>query len=434
MSSTRGRSSSAGRIPAQDPAAEELRLPRPPGIIRRFWARHPLFADILIALVCLVMSITPAVMYTTDRVGSDGEMIASSPPPLWASITISVLVFAACALLLRRRRWPTTVLIASYVVAVVYLLVLDPAGGPLLLVASYGIAVYRSSRAAWTAFGIGIGGLTLLAAALQLAGAITLQAAANAVLGQLTLALIGTLIGTNVGGRKRYVEAIIDRSRQLLNERDQQAQIAAAAERARIAREMHDVVSHSLTVIVALSEGAAATTDRDRARDAATAAAATARGALTEMRSMLGVLRDGESDAPLAPTAPVDPRTTVTAAQRAGFPVTLSVSGDARVAEPVEFAIGRIVQEGITNAMRHAPQATAVSVRIDRANDPTVVEIVNDGASADATADSGGFGIRGLAERTAHLGGALDAGAARGGRWVLRATFPAADPIEKGDA
>ncbi|UYO97237.1 histidine kinase [Microbacterium sp. M28] len=436
MSSTSGRSSSAGRIPAQDPATEELRLPRPPGMIRRFWARHPLFADILIALVCLVMSITPAVMYTTDRVGPDGAIIASSPPPIWASIAISVLVFAACALLLRRRRWPTTVLIASYIVAVVYLLVLDPAGGPLLLVSSYGMAVYRSSRAAWTAFGIGIGGLTLLAAALQLAGAITLQAAANAVLGQLTLALIGTLIGANVGGRKRYVEAIIDRSRQLLNERDQQAQIAAAAERARIAREMHDVVSHSLTVIVALSEGAAATSDPERAKDASVAAAATARGALSEMRSMLGVLREGDADAPLAPTAPVDPRTTVAAAQRAGFPVTLSVSGEAGAAEPVEFAIGRVVQEGVTNAMRHAPRASAVSVRIDRRADPLVVQIVNDGVAAAPAARSGGFGLTGLAERTAHLGGTLDAGVRDDGRWVLRAEFPAggADPGEKRSA
>lgn len=408
------------------PADGDLRLPRPPGMIRRFWARHPRFADVLIALVCLALSAGSATVYTTARIAPDGSLIPAEPAPLIAGIGISVLVLITCVLLmLRRRRWPTTVLVASYIVAAAYMFLLEPAGGPLLLVTSYGMAVYRSSRAAWTAFGIGIGSLTLLTL-LHLSGVFTLQAAVNGVLGQLTLALIGTLIGTNVGGRKRYVEAIIDRSRQLLNERDQQAQIAAAAERARIAREMHDVVSHSLTVIVALSEGAAATPDRDRARDAATAAAATARGALTEMRSMLGVLRDGDSDAPLAPTAPVDPRTTVTAAQRAGYPVTLSVTGDARVAEPIEFAIGRVVQEGITNAMRHAPHATTVSVRIDRAADPIVVEIVNDGAAADATAESGGFGIRGLAERATHLGGTLDAGPAGAGRWVLRAAFPAA--------
>ena len=424
----RHRLSSAEGAPDRDAAAEELRLPRPPGVIRRFWARHPLLADILIALVCLALSVGTNATYTT---APDGALVPADPPPLAATIVTLALVVVTCILLvLRRRRWPTTVLVAAYIVSAAYLLLIEPAGGPLLLVASYGMAVYRFSRAAWTAFGIGIGSLTLLTAALELAGAITLQAAMNAILGQLVLALIGTLIGTNVGGRKRYVEAIIDRSRQLLNERDQQAQIAAAAERARIAREMHDVVSHSLTVIVALSEGAAATPDPDRARDASAAAAATARGALTEMRSMLGVLREGDADAPLAPTVPVDPRTTVAAAQRAGFPVTLSVAGDARAAEPVEFAIGRVVQEGVTNAMRHAPQATAVSVRIDRTSDPIVVEIVNDGTVVRADAASG-FGLRGLAERMSHLDGTLDAGPSAEGRWVLRAALPAASTDER---
>ena len=126
--------------------------------------------------------------------------------------------------------------------------------------------------------------------------------------------LIGALIGANVGGRKRYVEALIERSRQLTIERDQQAQLATAAERTRIAREMHDIVSHSLTVIVALSEGAAATTETERARSAARTAADTARGALTEMRAMLGVLRtDDTGSAPLAPLTAPSPREVWTA-------------------------------------------------------------------------------------------------------------------------
>src|SRR5690606_32844086 len=138
----------------------------------------------------------------------------------------------------------------------------------------------------------------------------------------------------------------IDRSRQLLVERDQQTQLATAAERERIAREMHDIVSHSLTVVVALSEGAAATGDQDRAREAALAAATTARNALTEMRSMLGVLRDGDTDAPLAPLEPASPAETIAAAQQAGFSASLPVRGGPDAAPAVRFAIGRIVQEG----------------------------------------------------------------------------------------
>lgn len=403
---------------------EELRLPRPPGVIRRFWARHPVFADVLIALICLLLSITPATISTTYRTNPDGDLTIVEGPPIVANVVIGVLVLAACLLLLRRRQWPVVGFVAAYITAFAYLFLIDPSGGPLLLVTSYSIAVYRSTRAAWIGMAIGIGSLTLVSLLLQFTGAITLQSALNGIFGQLTLALIGTLIGINVGGRKRYLEAVIDRSRQLLVERDQQAQLAASAERARIAREMHDIVSHSLTVIVALSEGAAATGDQDRARDAATAAAATARGALTEMRSMLGVLRDGAGDIPLAPMESVAPHATVATAQNAGYPVTLTTVGEPKVPAAVDFAIGRIVQEGITNAMRHARGATRIAVHIDYSTDPVVIEIDNDGVTG--AAGTGGFGLRGLNERAAHVNGSFRSGPVGDRRWMLRAELPAA--------
>ncbi|WP_426187209.1 sensor histidine kinase [Microbacterium sp. TWP3-1-2b2] len=416
MSNQRSRSTSSNE--------EELRLPRPPGIIRRFWARHPILADVLIALICLLLSIAPATVFGPYGSESDGSSIV-------AGVTISILVLGACALLLRRRQWPVVAFVAAYAVAVAYLFLLDPAGGPLLLVTSYAIAVYRSTRAAWIGFGVGMGSLTLIAAVLQLTGVVTLQSALNAVIGQLTLALIGTLIGVNVGGRKRYLEAVIDRSRQLLVERDQQAQLAASAERARIAREMHDIVSHSLTVIVALSEGAAATGDQERARDAATAAAATARGALTEMRSMLGVLRDGTGDVPLAPMESVAPHATVATAQNAGYPVTLTTIGEPNMSAAVSFAVGRIVQEGITNAMRHARGATRIAVHIDYSTDPVVIEIENDGVTG--LIGTTGFGLRGLSERAAHVSGSFRSGPAGDHRWMLRAELPAASESTTSD-
>lgn len=403
---------------------DELRLPRPPGIIRRFWARHPITADIIIAIVCLLLGIAPATVFTTYEPAPGGGLTRLDPSPLVTSITIMILVVAACALLLRRRQWPVVVFVAAYVVAIAYLFLLESAGGPLLLVASYTLAVYRSTRAAWTGLGIGIGALTLISVVLERTGTITLQVALNGIFGQLTLALIGTLIGVNVGGRKRYIEAVIDRSRQLLTERDQQAQLAAAGERARIAREMHDIVSHSLTVIVALSEGAAATADQNRARDASTAAATTARGALTEMRSMLGVLRDPDSDLPLAPSTPVPPHVTVATAQNAGYPVTLATIGEADVAPKVAYAIGRIVQEGLTNAMRHAPRASKIAVRIDYSTDPVVLEVHNDGATG--AIGTMGFGLRGLSERAAHVNGTLHSGPDGEDRWMLHAELPAA--------
>lgn len=396
---------------------EALRLPRPPGVLRRFWARHPIVADVLIALVCLLLSLVPAGVITRDL-----------PMPLAVGVAILVpaSAVAACATLLWRRSRPLVPFVASFALEAGFLFALQPIGSPLLLVTCYSLAVYRSSRAAWMGFGIGLASLSAVGGLLTLTGVISFQVAANAVIMSLVLGLIGTLIGVNVGGRKRYLDAVIDRSRQLLVERDQQAQLAAAGERARIAREMHDIVSHSLTVIVALSEGAAATSDATQARAAASASAETARSALTEMRAMLGVLRADASPLPLAPLAPTAPQETVAHAQRAGYPVTLAVSGATEVAPAVAHAVGRIVQEGVTNAMRHAPGATSIDVRLVYAADAVTVEVVNDGAIGPI--GTSGFGLRGVAERAAHAGGSVVSEPLSGGRWMLRAELPTASP------
>lgn len=406
--STRSRSAPPG-------AEDELRLPRPPGVFRRFWARHPLLTDILVALLCLLTTLTPA---TTFRAG--GQPLATLLLPL---------SIAACALLLRRRQWPVIVFAGSFVLAAAYLFAPVPIGSTLVLVTSYSLAVYRSSRAAWIGFAVAIGSLAGIAGLLTLTGATSIDVALNAVVSELVLALIGTLIGVNVGNRKRYLEAIIDRSRQLLRERDQQAQLAASAERARIAREMHDIVSHSLTVIVALSEGATATDDAGRARAATAQAAQTARSALREMRAMLGVLRDGDGDAPLLPTDEDAIGAAVEAARAAGFPVVLRIRTAgvalADLSRPIRFAAGRIVQEALTNAMRHAPAATRIEITVDVDHDAVRIEVRNDGARGDV--HDGGYGLRGLRERAEHVGGELTAGGRPPDIWALEARLPLTD-------
>lgn len=413
MSRTRSRSDSI----RED---EELRLPRAPGLFRRFWARHPFLADVLLTLLCLVLSLSPA------------SAISNSTMPEATYIALNVasltMVVAGCSTLLWRRRAPMGPFIASVVLGTVGLFTGLSGGVVLLLVACYGLAVYKSSRTAWVFYGIGaawflsLTGLLMLVRSSTLTGATAQQIGLDTALSYVALGLIGTLVGVNVGERKRYLAAVIDRSRQLLIERDQQAQLAAASERARIAREMHDIVSHSLTVIVALSEGAAATPDREQARKAVTSVADTARSALTEMRSMLGVLRDDESPLPLAPLQPVPPRDTVEAAQRAGYPALLTVVGQSDVSPAVAHAIGRIVQEGVTNAMRHAPTASTITVRLEYTPQTVTIEIVNDGISGEIGSD--GFGVRGLSERAAHVHGTLRSAPADGGRWILRAVLP----------
>lgn len=401
---------------APAPADAELLLPRPPGVIRRFWARHPLFTDIVVALIGLLIAVATAGPFGTD--GAD--------PGAAVHIVSMVVAIAAAASLMLRRRWPLVPYALAVLLQLVMLAYPSAAGSPLLILTMYAVAVYGSSRLCWIAYGVGMGAIALVGAVSVLVGAADLQAALNALLAAAVVALVGALVGINIGNRKRYLEAVIDRSRQLVVERDQQAQLAAAGERARIAREMHDVVSHSLTVIVALAEGAVATPDADRARGAMEAAAGTAREALTEMRTMLGVLRDGDADAPLAPLAPVSPYDVVASAQRAGYPATLVVTGAAELTEPARYAIGRIVQEGVTNAMRHAPTATAIRVSIDHGPDATTITVRND--RAEPTSATGGFGLRGIAERTTHIGGTLSAGPDGAGGWELTASIPAAAP------
>jgi signal transduction histidine kinase len=389
-------------------------------VFRRFWARHPRVADVLIALVCLFLSLTPA-------------MRLSSTLPTPFSMVLAVLlpaaVVGACVTLFWRRRAPLVPFVASFSVEAAFLFIDTPVGTPLVLATCYALAVYRSSAFAWKGFAIALASLTAFAGLLTVTGVISLQIAANSVVSSLSLGLIGTLIGVNVGGRKRYLAAVIDRSRQLLVERDQQAQLAAAAERARIAREMHDIVSHSLTVIVALSEGAAATSDPAQARAASTASAETARSALTEMRSMLGVLRADDDSLPLTPLEAPSPHETVASAQRAGFPVSLTVTGTADLPAAVAHAVSRTVQEGVTNAMRHAPSLTSIAVRLVYERDGVTVEVTNDGATA--STETPGFGLRGLSERVTHVNGSIMYGPSDGGRWSLRAEIPSDEMVER---
>ena len=122
--------------------------------------------------------------------------------------------------------------------------------------------------------------------------------------------------------------------------------------------------------------------------------------------------------------SPASPQETVAAAQRTGYPVTLATAGQAEVSSDVAHALGRIVQEGLTNAMRHAPTATTASVRLEYAPATVRVEIVNDGV-AGAPAE-GGFGLRGLMERAAHVRGTLESRPDGEGRWTLRAVLPTA--------
>ncbi|GAA2291139.1 sensor histidine kinase [Nonomuraea roseoviolacea subsp. roseoviolacea] len=220
------------------------------------------------------------------------------------------------------------------------------------------------------------------------------------------------------------------RVRAELNERDraEAARAAVTAERRRIARELHDVVAHHLSVINALVGGARATLPpgHDVTREALSGAEQTARQALAEMRQLLYVLRAGDGDGADAATGVGADRlpTLVEEARTAGLPAELTVTGAAvPLPAAVDHAVYRIVQEALTNTRKHAPGARA---RVLLAYEPerVEVEVVDDGADGARPDGPPGFGLGGMAERVALCGGELRAGHRPEGGFRVRARIP----------
>jgi signal transduction histidine kinase len=241
--------------------------------------------------------------------------------------------------------------------------------------------------------------------------------------------LIAWVLGDSVRYRRAYYSALEDRAARLEAERDAQAQVAAAAERARIARELHDVVAHNVSVMVVQADGASYALDNDpgKAREALAAIAGTGRQALAEMRRLLGVLRrdDGTDPgrAPLPGIAQLGELLEQTRA--AGLPVSLTVEG---VPQPLPdgaaLAAYRIVQESLTNTRKHGgPQATA-QVTLRYLEDALVLRITDDGQGPVTLPDGAGHGLNGMRERVAIYGGWVQAGPRAGGGYHVTARLP----------
>jgi signal transduction histidine kinase len=237
--------------------------------------------------------------------------------------------------------------------------------------------------------------------------------------------------GTTVRIRRDYVDGLKERARQLEQEKESQARIVAAEERARIAREIHDIVSHSLSVVVVMAEGASlkARTEPERAEQAMLAVRDTGRNALAEMRRMLDVLRSGEpgSHAPQPGIVQLGPL--IEESKASGLPAEMTVQGDpVEVPVGVDLVVYRVVQEALTNARRHAgPLLSKVAVRLRYESDSLEVQITDDGTGLGAIPNSepgGGRGLVGMRERIAAYGGELRVGPRPGGGFEVVATLP----------
>ncbi|MEO5834728.1 MAG: sensor histidine kinase [Nakamurella sp.] len=231
--------------------------------------------------------------------------------------------------------------------------------------------------------------------------------------------------------RAAELAALAERTRLVTAERDQRVRNAAAAERTRIARELHDIVAHSLAVIVVQADGgaAAAATNPAVATEVLRTIAETSRQSLAEMRALVGVLRSdggiGEPDGFLPQPGLASLDRLVDQIRQSGVDVVLHLSDDVPPLSPtVDLTVFRIIQEGLTNVLKHAGPSVVAEVEIAVIEGDLAVEVVDDGRGAAAVSDGAGNGIQGMRERLAVLDGRLWAGPRPGGGFRLRAAVP----------
>ncbi|MEU2566783.1 sensor histidine kinase [Streptomyces althioticus] len=352
----------------------------------------------------------------------------------------------ALALLFRRKR-PATVMAVVMALALVQFLLHDPSGGvPMAYApAAYDIAVLfammsvvHHSRTPWMPYAAG--GAVLLAAAAATSGVpflgIEPSGDGQTLLIYWGLALTVWLTAFALHTRRLYAESQAARARHAEREQEQRVRLAAARERAEIARELHDVVAHSLAVMILQADGAGAVLRKspDLAESALKTIAATGRDAVDDMHRIVRVLREGRTGSQGAG----EDRRLVTLdeievvadrARTAGLTVDLSVDvGEGRLSPAEEMTAFRIVQECLTNTLRHAGSGAGVDIRVREEDGTLLIDVTDDGAGALAgrasVGKSGGNGLVGMRERVELAGGAFEAGPRLGSGWQVRASVP----------
>ncbi|MFD3544228.1 sensor histidine kinase [Streptomyces sp. NPDC058655] len=244
------------------------------------------------------------------------------------------------------------------------------------------------------------------------------------------------VMGDSLRTRRAYYAQLIERNQRLENQREARAKVAVAAERARIARELHDVVAHNVSVMVVQADGAAYVMDAapEQAKEALQTISGTGRQALAEMRRLLGVLRTGEpqESEDYVPQPDVEQiEVLVEQVRTAGLAVDFEVEGAPRkLPSGVELTAYRIVQEALTNTRKHGGPEAKASVRLVYFDDGLGLLIEDDGRGAahelyeDGGADGAGHGLIGMRERIGMVGGTLDTGPRPGGGFRISALLP----------
>ncbi len=400
-----------------------------------WWRGHPLVFDALVAVALAALTVSSLWLMDTRVEGVEFR----EPDALAVA-----LVLATCAPLTWRRRAPVVVFAVVTVTSVLLeaLTYAQAFGGVPVLIAVYTCATLRSTRASAAVLA---GSMVAFGAVIYGGpypfGVIDAVATSGVFIG-------AWAVGRTVRIRRAYTADLEERARQLENAREADTRAAIAEERSRIARELHDVVAHHVSVMTVQAAAAQRTIERnpEAAREAMAAVETTGRAALIEMRSIVGVLREGDVSGPgtLEPQPGVgDVSTLVEQLTEAGLPVSVEREGIVRpLPAGIDLAAFRIVQEGLTNVLKHAGSAKAALCLRYGAREITI-RITDDGRGAAARLDRGagagvdrgaadmpdsgpglGHGLIGMRERVALYGGELRAGPRPGGGWEVEARLP----------
>ncbi|MFI1014129.1 sensor histidine kinase [Streptomyces sp. NPDC020965] len=388
-----------------------------------FLRGHPTGVDTFWAVVLLLFSVLGL---ATDSVNDS---------PAWVSVPVVLALSLVVAL---RRRMPEKMLVLA-VLAGVAQLVLDVPTAPgdfAMLVIIYTVAAQDSSR--WASRLAFVGGLAA-APLSQLRWPVEEVSTLGRIFFTVVLTVpfaLAWVLGDSIRTRRAYFAQLEERAMRLEKEREAQSKVAVAAERARIARELHDVVAHNVSVMVVQADGAAYVLDAapDQAKQALETISTTGRQALAEMRRLLGVLRTG--DAPESGEYVPQPdvgqiEDLVEQVRRSGLTVDFKIEGTPRpLPSGVELTAYRIVQEALTNSRKHGGPEVGASVRLVYFDDGLGLLVEDDGRGAshelyeDGGADGQGHGLIGMRERIGMVGGTLDAGPRPGGGFRISALLP----------
>jgi signal transduction histidine kinase len=361
--------------------------------------RHPRTIDVALVALLLFLGVGAAFHHDHLRAAAVPLAVCEVLPLLW-----------------RRRRPVAVVAVVTGVVLVSIAL------GVWVIPLSLGVALYTLMAVRSDRSGRLVGAASILAVAIAVlsAGGFEFGAAAARVV----VLIAAALLGDSIGSRRAYIHEIEEKAERLEREQESEARRAAAEEQARIARELHDVVAHALSVIVIQAGAADDAFDRDpdAARESIRAVDDSARSALADLRRVLGILHHDEPE--YEPQAGLERLDRLVESVRAtGLAVSLDVAGAQRpLPSSVAMSAYRIVQEALTNSLKHA-QAEHVHIRI-RYGNALEVDVRDDGRGATNGAAASGRGLIGMRERVTLLGGTLATGPDPAGGYRVKAEIP----------